>query len=70
MENNIKLTPDAAPQPEKSSSYVHPRVLNMIRSEVDRITYQITMLQAELEKATAQRDNFQRWLDAHEDGER
>lgn len=70
MENNIKLTQEAAPQLEKSRPHAHPRVLNAIRSEVDRITYRITMLEEELEKATAQRDEFQRWLDAHEDGER
>lgn len=70
MENNIKLTQDAAPQPGEGSAHAHPRVLNMIRNEVDQLTRQITMLQAELEKATAQRDTFQRWLEAHAEGER
>lgn len=70
MGNNIKLTQDAAPQPEKSSSYAHPRVQKAIRGELVQITRRITMLQEELEQATTQRDNFQRWLDAHAEGER
>lgn len=68
MQDNIKSTQEQ--QPEKSSSYAHPRVQHVIRDEVDRLTHRIAMLQAELERANTERDDFQRWLDAREDGER
>lgn len=59
-----------APQPEESSAHIPQCVLDTVRNEVDRSTYRVTMMQAELERATAQRDELQHWLEAHAEGER
>lgn len=63
-------TQEAAPQPEESSAHIPQCVLDTVRNEVDRITYRVTMMQAELERATAQRDELRHWLEAHAEGER
>lgn len=63
-------TQEAAPQPEESSAHIPQCVLDTVRNEVDRITYRVTMMQAELERATAQRDDLRHWLEAHTEGRR
>lgn len=60
-------TQEAAPQPEESSAHIPQCVLDTVRNEVDRITYRVTMMQAELERATAQRDELRHWLEAHKE---
>lgn len=74
MENNIKLTQDAAPQPEKSSTQTPQWVLDKTRSELVQITRRIPLLRArqamataQLGRATALRDELRRWLNAHEE---
>lgn len=59
-----------APQHEDGDTHIPQSVLDTVRNEVDRITYRVTMMQAELERATAQRDELRHWLEAHAEGER
>ena len=63
-------TQEAAPQHADGDTHIPQCVLDTVRNEVDRITYRVTMMQAELERATAQRDELQHWLEAHAEGER
>ena len=63
-------TQEAAPQHEGGDTHIHQCVLDTVRNEVDRITYRVTMMQAELERATAQRDELRHWLETHAEGER
>lgn len=59
-----------APQHEDGDTHIPQSVLDTVRNEVDRITYRVTMMQAELERATAQMDELRHWLEAHTEGER
>ena len=81
MENNIKLTQDAAPQPERCSTPTPRWVRDKTRGELVQITRRIPLLRArqamataqierataQLERATALRDELRRWLNAHEE---